>query len=30
MILPPVATALNTFIDGSCANQGDEKSHENR
>jgi hypothetical protein len=30
MKLPPVATTLDTFIDGSGANQSDEKTHENR
>jgi hypothetical protein len=30
MILPLVTTALNTFIDGSGANENDEKTHENR
>jgi hypothetical protein len=28
MRLPPVATTLKAFIDGSGANQSDEKTHE--
>jgi hypothetical protein len=30
MILPPVATTLEPFINGSGANQSDEKTQENR
>jgi hypothetical protein len=30
MILPPVATTLDTFTDGSGANQSDEKTHDPR